>query len=125
MTKLKHIQEEIKKTIVELKKALQSTNKKQDDDVVYVKVYNEYETQFVERLIEKQSQLLANIHNIDKHMTLQDSNRLRWEDYSEGLQKINHKEYNIEMLKEIALAELFKDYRPPEIDELIEKYGQL
>lgn len=92
------------------------------DDVENVIIFDSYTEEITEILLKKEHDRKINIHNLDNYLELVDKNEKHFLELNNWLYDRHHLLYQKEVLKEIALEQLFQKYTLNDIDELIQKH---
>ena len=103
---------------------IKQERKEQDDDKVVV--IDAYNMKITEDLIRQEHNRRVNIHNLDEYINLCNRNDKRMIQLNEVLSSRHHgKEYQTEVLKEIALEQILKKLTINDVEKLMDKYQQL
>ena len=92
------------------------------DDVENVIIFDSYTEEITEMLLKKEHDRKINIHNLDNYLELVDKNEKHFLELNNWLYDHHHQLYQKEVLKEIALEQLFRKYTLNDIEELIKKH---
>ena len=107
------------KILGEIKSVLKSSEENENEKIVVIDGYN---TWITEKLIEREHKRMVNIHNLDEYLSLRERNIKRFNELNNWLKTKHYKDFQLEVVKEIALEQLFKKYTLNDIDELIIKH---
>lgn len=93
-----------------------------DDSLEKIIVFDETQQKMNNILLQHEHNRMINIHNLDAYFDLVDRNNKRFHELNIWLHHKHYKDYQKEVVKEIALQELFKKRTLKEIDELIQDH---
>lgn len=97
-------------------------NNQELDDIENVIIFDSYTEEITEILLKKEHDRKINIHNLDNYLELVDKNEKHFLELNNWLYDRHHRLYQKEVLKEIALEQLFRKYELNDIEQLIKKH---
>ena len=106
----------------EFKTALQKDNDTEDSLLDKIVIVDGYNRELTEQLLREEHNRRINIHNLDEYINIVERNDKRFHELNIWLHNQHHRDYQKEVLKEIALEQMFKKKTLREIDELIKKH---
>ena len=105
--------------ISEIKSVLKNRDESEEEKIIVIDAYNEWIT---EKLIEREHERMMNIHNLDEYLSLRERNTNRFEELNKWLKSKHFHDFQVEVVKEIALEQLFKRYTLNDIEGLIKNH---
>lgn len=117
-----NLQQKIRGTIQDIK-----TQKKADkprrwgEDTI---IFTSWDEEIVSKLIQQEHRKKQGITDLPAYLELEEKNEEKWETIRDKLYDTTGRQYNLTVLREIAVAELLEKQDEHKVFELLRKYGQ-
>lgn len=98
------------------------TTPEDEDSLDKIVVFSDYDKKMNEMLIKNEHDRMVNIHNLDAYLDLVEFNDKRFREVNNYLHNTYGHSFQKEVLKEIALSIIIKEYTLADIGELIYKH---
>lgn len=84
-----------------------------------------YPRKLTEHLLQREQNRQVNIHNKEAYLEIEKINHRQYQSLNDALEKKYHTPFQKEVIKEIAVRELFKKSTVTDIEQLLMEYNQL